>query len=158
MTFKRPNIGQIFCLDLEFVELGVFLQQFLLEVIDVLVHANDLVLNTIWRLSDDLVNVDLRPDAFRLACEVKSLQRFLHVGRQLRNAADHSSLRLATERVLQDPGQLTIAEVDVVVVLRAHLLALGQLVDYLREGKQRLVDVCALSEAQALTLGLAGAF
>ena len=125
MTFKRPDIGQIFCLDLEFVELGVFLQQFLLEVIDVLVHANDLVLNAIWRLSDDLVNVDLRPDAFRLACEVKSLQRFLHVGWQLRNAADHSSLRLAAERVLQDSGQLTIAEVDVVVVLRAHLLALG---------------------------------
>ena len=47
MTLERANIGHIFCLGLDFVELGIFLLQFLLEIIDVLVHPNDLVLDAV---------------------------------------------------------------------------------------------------------------
>ena len=92
VTLEWANSGQILSLGLDLVELGVFLLQFLLKVTDVLIHANDLVLDAIGRLFDDLVDVDLRPDAFGLGSEVKSLQRLLHIGRQLRYAADHSSL------------------------------------------------------------------
>ena len=92
MTLEWANIGQIFSLSLDLVELGIFLLQFLLEIIDVLVHPNDLVLDAVRRLFDDLVDVDLRPDALSLGSEVECLQRFLHVSRQLRYAADHSGL------------------------------------------------------------------
>ena len=59
----------------------------------------------------------------------------MHVGLQRGDAADDGSLRLATERVLQDASQFAVSEVDEVVELR-HLLALRELVDDVREGQQ----------------------
>ena len=47
MTLERASIGQILSLGLDFVELGVFQLQFLLKIIDVLVHPNDLVLDAV---------------------------------------------------------------------------------------------------------------
>ena len=73
--------------------------------------------DTIGRLADYLIDGDLRADALRLAAELERLERLLHVSRQLRDATDDSSLRLAAERVLEDTGQLAVSEVDVVIVL-----------------------------------------
>ena len=73
--------------------------------------------DTVGRLADYLIDGDLRADALRLAAELERLERLLHVSRQLRDATDDSSLRLAAERVLEDAGQLAVSEVDVVIVL-----------------------------------------
>ena len=73
--------------------------------------------DTIGRLADYLIDGDLRADALRLAAELERLERLLHISRQLRDAADDGSLRLAAERVLEDAGQLAVSEVYVVIVL-----------------------------------------
>ena len=59
---------------------------------------------------------------------------------------------------MQDSGQLTVAKVNVVIVLGAHLLALGEAKNDIGEGQQRLVNVGSFAKPQSLRLSLAGTF
>ena len=81
--------------------------------------------------------------------EVQGVDGLREVGQCLCHGTDDGSLGVATECWLQDPCHLTVTVVD-----ERLTVALGQLVDHIRQGKQTPIDVGTLSKPEPISLGL----
>ena len=55
---------------------------------------------------------------------------------ELGDTTNDGRLAPSKQRVLEDPGQLAVSEVDVVVVLAADLLTLGEFDDHIRQSEE----------------------
>ena len=103
----------------------VLFDQQILKIINFFVQLSHFLCNLIWRLSNDLINVDMRSDLFRFRSKVESLEGFLRILGKLTNATNNGCLRLTWKRILKDPSKFWVSEVYVVVVFPVELLPLA---------------------------------